>query len=245
MTPAAELLAVEQHSPALFAAAHATAWGVCYTDPNNTASPDANHAVVTDPAAVPAAVLAQTRAFYEARGIPPRLRLFLAPDRLPAWQAAAAQAGGTLTVSPARLLVWQGAAPALPPTPLTIDRETVFDPAARETLLPEHPQLEGPLCRCLNHGDFHLLVGRLFGTPAAMAAWWETPAAVRVSHVLTGPGFRGCGFATVLMRRLQAQTAPLQKPVFLLADDPAALRLYARQGFADATGDVRPVMWQI
>jgi hypothetical protein len=75
----------------------------------------------------------------------------------------------------------------------------------------------------LNHGDFHLLVGRLFGTPAAMAAWWETPAAVRVSHVLTGPGFRGCGFATALMRRLQAQTAPLQKPVFLLADDPAAL----------------------
>ena len=71
------------------------------------------------------------------------------------------------------------------------------------------------------------------------------PPEAFVNNLAVAEPCRGRGVATALMRRLQAQTAPLQKPVFLLADDPAALRLYARLGFADATGDVQPVTWQI
>ena len=84
------------------------------------------------------------------------------------------------------------------------------------------------------HTDgFHLLVSRLFDHPVAICFLQETPFGIsKISNVITGSGFRNCGFCSELIRYAIDYARKLSDdPIYLYTVNETAKNIYLKAGF--------------
>ena len=216
--------------PRLFAEETKLPWGSLFYNPRNTLSIEANHAVVLDPQEDYGCVLQQAKSFYKKKGLPTRVYFYLNESEETALQNTAKIAVGTLTKSPLKLLVCRDPKEKNVSTPLQFDHLTEWDKGINEHIIGENLHLEGILRGSMAHDTYTLTVGYLFGTPVTMAGIWDDGEVMRISNVMTGDAFRGCGFAGALILHQLSLAAKAGKPVYLFADNPVAIRVYERDG---------------
>lgn len=229
--------------PALFAQELPTEFGYLYHNPNNTLSVEANHGVLFAPCDYLAAMKG-VRAFYAPKNIPPRLYCYLEKSQEEALTFAATLAGGTLTPSDLQLLVCHAPQSKTVKSPLTFEILTQWDGGINQHIIGENLHLEGLLRGSMQHPSYRLVVGRLFGTPVTMAGLWDNGAVMRISNVMTGEGFRGCGFALALITHVLSLAAQTPKPVYLFANNPTAIGVYQRAGMEILTPDFQLYTYQ-
>ncbi len=227
--------------PALFAQVKETPWGMLFYNPNNTLSVEANHGVLFAPCNYQTA-LAEVRAYYKEKGVPPRLYCYLNNDQLPLLQQAAEETGYTLTPSDLELLVCQNPTQKAVKSPLTFEILQEWDTGINEHIIGENLHLEGLLRGSMQHNTYRLIVGRLFGTPVTMAGLWDNGDVMRISNVMTGEQFRGLGFGGALITHTLSLASQTPKPVYLFANNPTAIRMYVRVGMEMVTPDFRLFM---
>ena len=216
--------------PRLFADQTNTDWGSLFYNPRNTLSVEANHGVILNEQDDYVQPLRECVEFYTQRNIPPRMYFYLPLGCLSKVESAAQQVGGTLSVSPLKLLTCRNPKEKTVHTPLTFVALKEWDPQINEHIIGENLHLEGLLRGSMAHDTYTLTVGYLFGTPVTMASLWDDGEVMRISNVMTGEGFRGCGFAGALILHLLSLAAQKQKPAYLFADNPVAIRVYERDG---------------
>ncbi len=215
--------------PKLFAQTEQTAWGCLFLNLRNTLSVEANHGVMLSPGDYAAAFL-DCEQYYTAHHLPTRLYAYVPPDEEPILLSAAEQVGATLTRSGLQLLVCRQPQKKQISTPLQFVHLSQWDPLINEHIIGENLHLEGILRGSMTHQEYTLTVGYLFGTPVTMAGIWEDSGVMRISNVMTGEAFRGCGFAGALILHQLSLAATAQKPAYLFADNPVAIRVYQRDG---------------
>ncbi|MBR6549485.1 MAG: GNAT family N-acetyltransferase [Clostridia bacterium] len=216
--------------PRLFAEETKLPWGSLFYNPRNTLSIEANHGVVLDPQTDYKAVLQQATDFYGEKELPARVYFYLNSSEEAALQAAAEAMGGTLTKSPLQLLTCREPKEKNVSTPLQFVHITEWDRGINEHIIGENLHLEGILRGSMAHETYTLTVGYLFGTPVTMASLWDDGEVMRISNVMTGDAFRGCGFAGALILHMLSLAAAKGKPAYLFADNPVAIRVYERDG---------------
>ncbi len=235
--------AAQSGCPRLFATVHDRPWGSIFYQPANTLSVEANHAALWQPVDY-AAALGETAAFYRAKACPPRLYAYLPPGEGAAFTRAAEPFGGRVTPSDLQLVTCRRPAirPDLPPLQFEVLKE--WDPALNRNVLGENLHLEGVLRGSMGHPGFSLVVGRLMGDAVTMASLWNAGDVQRISNVMTGEGFRGCGFGLALITHTLSLAAKQNKPVYLFANNPVALRLYRRAGMQVEQPDFQLFVWE-
>ncbi len=216
--------------PRLFSQTTSTNWGCLFHNPRNTLSIEANHAVVLEPQEDYVTALKEAEAFYKEKNLPTRVYFYLPQTEEIALQQATELAGGTLTCSPLQLLTCRQPKEKAVSTPLQFAHLNEWDPMVNENIIGENLHLEGILRGSMAHDTYTLTVGYLFGTPATMASIWDDGEVMRISNVMTGEGFRGCGFAGSLILHMLSLAAEKNKPAYLFADNPVAIRVYERDG---------------
>lgn len=239
-----KILTAQSGYPRLFAKAVPTDWGTLFFDSANTLCVDANHGVIHSFDRDLAPVFAEAGRFYEQKRITPRLVLFAPHDREAAVRQAAARAGGQMWPCEQRLLIGEEPPAITRQSKLAVAQERSFDPALRETVLGAAFQVEPVVRGSLRDPRFSLFVGRLFGTPVTMACFWEAGGVIRVSNVMTGEAFRGCGFGQALMEQVLKEAHRRGKPAYLFASNPVAIRLYQRVGMRVHDPGFRLLTWE-
>ncbi len=216
--------------PRLFAKQTVTDWGVLFYNPNNTLSIEANHGVVLHPCRDYSSVFSQAKDFYAKRNLPARVYCYLPDSECSALQQAAQASGGKLTRSPLQLLTCRSPQERAVSSPLQFVQLTEWDRLINRHIIGENLHLEGILKGSMAHDTYTLTVGYLFGTPVTMASLWDDGDVMRISNVMTGEAFRGCGFAGALILTVLSLAARAGKPAYLFADNPVAIRVYERDG---------------
>ena len=230
--------------PALFSQGQAAPWGILFYNPNNTLSIEANHSVLWQSYQNYNDVLAQTSYFYNSKNCLPRLYCYLPSSEESRLLQAVYQFGGTVTKSDLQLLTCRVPVEQSVASPLTFEKLTQWDPALQQFILQENFHLEGTLRGSMEHNSYSLIVGRLFGTPVTMAGLWDSGSVLRISNVMTGEAFRGCGFALALIRHIINLAAQAEKPAYLFANNPVAIRVYLRAGMTLETPDFSLFNWE-
>lgn len=238
------ILQAQSLYPRLFATRQDTPWGVLFDNPRNTLSVEANHGVLWEPYPDYEQALAETDAFFRQRELPARLYCYLPQAEAPALRDAMQTAGGTLTQSPLQLLLCRSPEEQTHPSPLTFEHLRQWDSAVNEYIIGENLHLEGLLRGSMQHPSYTLTVGRLMGTPVTMAGIWDSGPVMRISNVMTGEGFRGCGFALSLILHQLSLAAQAGKPAYLFADNPVAIRVYQRAGMVIEDPGFRLYLWE-
>ena len=216
--------------PRLFSQSTGTAWGTMFYNPRNTLSVEANHAVVLCPQTDYAAILREANAFYHEKALPTRIYFYLNKSEEAALQQATTAMGGTLTKSSLQLLTCREPKEKNISTPLQFEHLKEWDNGINEHIIGENLHLEGILRGSMAHNTYTITVGYLFGTPVTMASIWDDGEVMRISNVMTGDAFRGCGFAGALILHQLSLAAKAGKPAYLFADNPVAIRVYERDG---------------
>ncbi|MBR3844463.1 MAG: hypothetical protein IKM39_03030 [Clostridia bacterium] len=229
--------------PALFAREETTPFGRFYYNPNNTLSVEANHGVLFSPGNYTEAMTA-TKSYYEPKNIPPRLYCYLPETERPLLEQAAGQLGGVVTASDLKLLICKNPQQKEVRSPLTFEILKEWDAGLNEHIIGENLHLEGLLRGSMKHPSYRLVVGRLFGTPVTMAGLWDNVTVMRISNVMTGEQFRGCGFALSLITHVLSLAAQPPKPVYLFANNPVAIRVYQRAGMAVVEPNFQLFTWE-
>ncbi len=214
----------------MFSQQISTPWGSLFYNPRNTLSIEANHGVVLAPQEDYVSILKEAESFYKQKDLPARVYFYLSESEEAVLQNAVKTAGGTLTKSPLQLLTCRKPQEKKVSTPLEFAHLKEWDPLINQHIIGENLHLEGVLRGGMAHRTYTLTVGYLFGTPVTMASIWEDGDVMRISNVMTGEGFRGCGFAGALILHQLSLAAAKGKPAYLFADNPVAIRVYERDG---------------
>jgi len=230
--------------PRLFAEDTKLPWGSLFYNPRNTLSIEANHAVVLTPQTSYETVLQDAMTFYQQRGLPARVYFYLNESEEISLQQVTQKMGGHLTVSPLQLLTCRDPKEKQVSTPLQFDHLQQWDPMINEHIIGENLHLEGILKGSMMHNTYTLTVGYLFGTPVTMASIWDDGAVMRISNVMTGEAFRGCGFAGALILHQLSLAARAGKPTYLFADNPVAIRVYERDGMTVEQPNFKLWIWE-
>ncbi|MBQ6818961.1 MAG: hypothetical protein IJP35_05060 [Clostridia bacterium] len=225
--------------PRLFSQQTVTPWGGIFFNPRNTLSIEANHGVVTKAQADYDGCLGECKAFFDQHNLPTRVYFYLPCDQEAALTQAAERWGGRLTPSPLQLLTCRNPSQKEIATPLQFVHLTQWDPLINQHIIGENLHLEGILRGSMAHDTYTLTVGYLFGTPVTMASLWDDGEVMRISNVMTGEAFRGCGFAGALILHQLDLAAKKGKPAYLFADNPVAIRVYQRDGMLVEQPDFR------
>ena len=216
--------------PRLFAEKIDTSWGSLFYNSRNTLSVEANHAVVLTTQTDYTHILQEAHSFYQEKELPTRVYFYLSEAEEAALQGAAEAMGGTLTKSPLQLLTCRQPKEKNVSTPLQFEHLKEWDAGINQHIIGENLHLEGILRGSMAHHTYTLTVGYLFGTPVTMASIWDDGDVMRISNVMTGDAFRGCGFAGALILHQLSLAGKAGKPVYLFADNPVAIRVYERDG---------------
>lgn len=116
-----------------------------------------------------------------------------------------------------------------------ISEEKVFTKEMAENIFCGTPDdyLSKVISESLNSEEFHLLVLRMLDMPVSMACVKETPFGVTcISDVITSLGFRGCLFASELIRYAVDFAHGLSDDtIYLFTSNETALNLYKNSGF--------------
>lgn len=224
--------------PAEFAERTQTEWGLLYFTPDISLSHDGNHARILFPDANADGILDEIVGFYSERGREPRVRESLQEAELDGLGPFLERRGFRIEADPwTAWILHDGETFAAPDCPqLAVRRVEALDDGVVALIHSERnrPWAEGAMRRQVLLSDLHFYVGYSQGVPVSMVVLSEADIFARVDHVLTAPQHRRRGFVTALVRHtLLAHRALSDKPVYLITDNPAALRVYERCGFQD------------
>ncbi len=215
--------------PRLFSNREEGEYCTFFYNANNTLSVEANHGVILCPTDYAAAIEECDR-YYAHKALPARLYCYLPPEEEAALTAAANALGKRVTPSPLQLLTCRQPKVRSLSSPLTFERLRQWDGDINQNIIGENLHLEGLLRGSMNHESYTLTIGRAMGVPVTMAGLWDDGEVMRISNVMTGESFRGCGFAGALIIHLLSLAGAKEKPAYLFADNPVAIRVYQRDG---------------
>jgi GNAT superfamily N-acetyltransferase len=224
--------------PAEFAKRHEMPWGIAYYAPENPTCHDANHALILDPDADADTAIRDVLAFYRSRDRQPRVRASLRPGELEHLGSSLESHGFRYeTELPCLWMLHDGVTYSAPDSPrLTIRRATEMNARLRALIHSDGPRPwgEGAIRAQLNREDIHLYVGTVGGEDVAMVMLSEADVLARIDHVSTAPAHRRRGYCTAVLRHaMLAHRRMSARPVYLVADNPEAIRIYQRAGFRD------------
>jgi hypothetical protein len=230
--------------PRLFSQTIQTDFGTLFFNPRNTLSVEANHGVILQPLDDYAQAIESCRTFYKEKNILPRLYCYLPQEEEHKLTQAVKATGGTLKKSPLKLLTCRNPKERTVYSPLSFSKLQEWDPFINHHIIGENLHLEGILRGSMESDHYTLTVGYMLGTPVTMASIWDDGQVMRISNVMTGEAFRGCGFAFSLILHQLNIAAQKQKPVYLFADNPVAIRVYERAGMTIEQPNFSLYIWE-
>ena len=232
----AAVQASEIHSPRLYSDATQRPYGLLYHNVQNPLSYDSNHAVVLDLESDIGSALDDIASFYRSLHITPRVyTAFQAPKEEQLLLPLLQEHGYALSRADWHVLAWQCASEPSSTPPLEVRRVRALDDPVIALINAEEPQPwnVGLLQRYLASECLHLLVGYHHSEPICMAALRILDGISRVDDVQTHPAWRGRGYARALMQYLVRYHQEVSSnALYLLTDNPTALRVYRDVGFA-------------
>jgi len=214
-------------------------YGLLYHSAANPLSHDANHGVVLDLDGDLEAAVGDVTAFYEGRGLEPRLYPSFIAGEAARLRPVLERCGYTFREDFSRLFVLRPDAPppgTPPATDLDVRRVRALSGGVRALIHSDGPApwSEQVMRRHLAVEGFHLLVGHARGVPVTMAAIKVMDGLSRVDDVLTHPLHRKRGYARALMAALVTYYRRLtDQPLYLYAENPVAIRIYEGVGFVE------------
>jgi GNAT superfamily N-acetyltransferase len=214
-------------------------YGLLYHCADNPLSHDANHGVILDLDIDLEAATADVTAFYEGRGLEPRLYPSFTAGEVTRLRPVLERCGYAFREEIHRLFVLRPDVPApVPPpgVPLDVRRVRALSAGVRALIHSDGPApwTERAMRRHLGVEGFHLLVGLAHGAPVTMAAIKVMDGLSRVDDVLTHPLHRRRGYARALMATLVAYYREVaNQPLYLYAENPVAIRIYEEVGLVE------------
>ena len=214
-------------------------YGLLYHCADNPLSHDSNHGVILDLDGDLEAAVADVTAFYEGRGLEPRLYASFTAGEAARLRPVLERCGYTFREMAQRLFVLRPDASTPGPPPgvhLDVRRVRALSGGVRALVHSDGPApwTEHAMRRHLAVEGFHLLVGYARGVPVTMAAIKVMPGLSRVDDVLTHPLHRGRGYARALMATLVTYHREVtDQPLYLYAENPVAIRIYEEVGFVE------------
>lgn len=213
-------------------------YGLLFHNTDNRQSHDSNHAVVYDLHGPVARHVEHLVAFYQSKCLPPRVYPAYQEGELDVLAPVLTAKGFQFMpgLEEGRFFVWEGRSRIEPLAALDIRRVTTWDASVAALVNSEGgaPWSVGVLQRQLPMGSFVLLVGYVDSTAVTMASIAVMDEVATVGDVLTHPGHRGRGYARALIHHLVSTYPRLsRKPLYLVACNPSAIRIYEEAGFVE------------
>jgi len=230
------IVQAENLFPQTFADMEERDWGVLFVTPTIPDSHDGNHACVLNRCDDPAPVVDEIVAFYEGRGLTPRVNYISADGGFSDLRNALAAAGFTFGHDDAmRIYLYQGPSRIAPNPNVRVQHIERVDADMLATLTSiANLRMAKVLQRRTSRSDDWLFVGEVDGQVASVALLERVGNICRVDEVHTAACHRrkGCARAVV-----HAMVTYYQKhisvPLFLWTDNPVAERIYVEAGFVN------------
>lgn len=231
----------EIHAPLLFSKIEYAKWGVFFYNENIPHSHSANHAVILETeAAWDGArfqkILSDIRDFYMAKRLTPRIFFpFSFSYNYEAFLCLEQNGFTVLAQKNIICMVKSRVSDAPGERPLAIREISCWDDRLTDNIIgADHALYMPQVLKCsMASKDYHLFVGHLFEEPASMCALTMGREVSLLDSVMTGIGFRGCGFALkTVCHAVKFYEENFSVPLYLLTDNPSALPIYERAGFS-------------
>lgn len=228
------IVQAEIRFPETFAHVAERDWGVLFVTPTIPDSHDGNHACALNRRGDLAAVVAEIVAFYEGRGLTPRVYYISGDGDSPDLRKALGAAGFTIGHEHAmRLFLYQGPSRIAPSPDVRVRHvESVgADMLALLTAI-ENPRMAKVVQRRASRADAWVFVGEVDGQVASVALLERVGDICRVDEVHTAERHRRRGCARAVVHAMVAYYHEhIPVPLFLWTDNPIAERIYAEAGF--------------
>lgn len=229
------VLRAERLHPCLMARVAKRDYGLLYHNCLNPLSHDANHALFLDLDLDVDRALRDICGFYGDMGLQPRIYTGYHPreetDLLPFLEAN----GFQLAFSGAKFMVLREPSRVNPRPDVEVRRLHSVDRSIWDLVLSDPSEGEWSpraLEELVGSSVFHLLAAYWRDQPVSLGSVASVGGISRVDHVLTGPQFRGKGFAQTLIHRLvEYHRATIGHGLYLWTEHPAARRIYRKAGF--------------
>jgi len=230
------IVQAESLFPQTFADVETRDWGVLFVTPSIPDSHDGNHACVLTRCGDMTAVVDEIAAFYEGRGLTPRVNYISADGDAPSLRQALAAAGFTFGHGDTmQVYLYHGPSRIAPNPAVRVRQIEIVDSAVLAALTSiGNLRMAKVLERRACHADGCLLVGEIGGQVASVALLEHTGNICRVDEVNTAERYRrkGCARAVVhaLVTHYQRHMSDL---LYVWTDNPVAGRLYTEAGFVE------------
>ena len=222
--------------PQTFADMEKRDWGVLFVTPTIPDSHDGNHARVLNHCDDLAAVVDEIVAFYEGRGLTPRVNHISADGDDPNLRQALGAAGFTFGHGDTmRVYVYHGPSRIVPNPNVRVQQIEIVDSDMLAALTSISNQrmakvLERRACRV---GGW-LFVGEIGGQVSSVALLEHIGNICRVDEVNTAERHRRKGCARAVVHTLVTYyQRRMTVPLYLWTDNPIAERIYAEAGFVE------------
>jgi len=228
-----------------FARIESRPYGLLFHTPEIPDSYDGNHAVICDLNYDLARALGEIKNFYRSKSLTPRVfQSFQAGEEEILFPVLKSQ-GFTISEQPDRLFIrqpeaWAGSGPDRP----KIKQIDMLKDDFLAFMVREYgsPRLARVIQKRLASKNFYLFVYFEDDRPVAMASLNHRDSFSRVDDVLTDAAYRNRGFATSLIDHIiKFHSEKSNNTLYLFASNPAAISVYAKQGFAES--DLDRILW--
>ena len=235
------IIQTENLFPQTFADVERRDWGVLFLTPTIRDSHDGNHACVLNRGSDLLAVVAEIVAFYEGRGLVPRVNYISAEGDWPELREALAAAGFTIgDENTMRIYLHEGSSRIEPNPDVRAGRvESVDDDILAALTVIVNPRRAKVAQRRCRRADSWLFVGEIDGQLASTALLERIGNICRVDQVHTAESCRGRGCARAVVHALVSYYRQhLAEPLVLWTANPIAERIYVEAGFAKLECDL-------
>jgi GNAT superfamily N-acetyltransferase len=236
------VIACEVNYPRGFSNVVETEYGLLYHNLENPLSHDSNHAVVLRLDVDVAEVVNDIMAFYQVRGLAPRLYTAYRPGEMEKLGPALAAMGFRFIEDPMRLFVQERDSTIRPAPEVAVRRARSLDKGILALVNSERdePWSVGVLERQVSRKAFHLYVVYVRDQAVSMASVNLMDGLSEVCDVVTHFRHRGKGYARALMAGVVGEYARISaNPLYLWASNPTAIRIYEEAGFVEQTCALR------
>ena len=228
------IVRTEKLFPETFADVEKRDWGVLFVTPTIPDSHDGNHACVLRHCDDLTPVIDEIVAFYESRGLTPRVNYISAdgddPDLREALMAARFTFGPGDTM---RVYVYHGPSRVTPNPNVDVHQIEIVDSAMLAALTSiGNPRMAKVLQRRARRSGGWLFVGTIAGQAVSVALLEHVGDVCRVDEVSTAECHRRKGCARAVIHALVTyRQRHMSAPLYLWTDNPIAERIYAEAGF--------------
>ena len=236
------IVRAENLFPQTFADVEERDWGVLFVTPTIRDSHDGNHACVLKHCNDVEAVVDEIVAFYEDRGLAPRVFYLSADDNYPDLKKALRAVGFTIRKEDLiQIYLYQGPS-RITPSPDVVVRHVQDVDANMFAALTSIADLR--MAKALQRRgcrqDSWIFVGEIDGQIASVALLERLGDICRVDEVQTAEWHRGKGYMRAVIHAMVTYYQRcISEPLYLWTDNPIAERLYVEAGFVKLEHSLR------